>query len=49
MTNQQGHDQWSLADWHGKMLLDRNGAKIGKLQMGVASPLLRAVGRNCPT
>jgi uncharacterized protein YrrD len=32
MTNQQGHDQWSVADWHGKMLLDRNGEKIGKLQ-----------------
>jgi hypothetical protein len=32
MTNQQGNDQWSVADWHGKMLLDRNGAKIGKLQ-----------------
>jgi sporulation protein YlmC with PRC-barrel domain len=30
--SEQGHDQWSVADWHGKMLLDRNGAKIGKLQ-----------------
>jgi hypothetical protein len=24
--------QWSVAEWHGKMLLDRNGEKIGKLQ-----------------
>ena len=32
MSNQQGQDQWSVADWHGKMLLDRNGEKIGKLQ-----------------
>jgi uncharacterized protein YrrD len=32
MTSQQGHDQWSVADWHGKMLLDRDGQKLGKLQ-----------------
>jgi sporulation protein YlmC with PRC-barrel domain len=32
MTNQQGQDQWNVAEWHGKMLLDRNGEKIGKLQ-----------------
>jgi sporulation protein YlmC with PRC-barrel domain len=32
MTNQRGPDQWNVAEWHGKMLLDRNGEKIGKLQ-----------------
>jgi len=24
--------QWNVAEWHGKMLVDRNGEKIGKLQ-----------------
>jgi hypothetical protein len=24
--------QWNVAEWHGKMLFDRNGEKIGKLQ-----------------
>jgi sporulation protein YlmC with PRC-barrel domain len=24
--------QWNVAEWHGKMLLDRDGEKIGKLQ-----------------
>jgi hypothetical protein len=23
---------WNVAEWHGKMLVDRNGEKIGKLQ-----------------
>src|ERR1700733_13982009 len=32
MTNQRGPDQWNVAEWHGKMLGDRNGEKIGKLQ-----------------
>jgi sporulation protein YlmC with PRC-barrel domain len=32
MSEQQGMDQWSVAEWHGKMLLDLNGGKIGKLQ-----------------
>jgi hypothetical protein len=32
MTNQRGPDQWNVAEWHGKMLLDRNGEKIGKLE-----------------
>ena len=32
MTNQRGQDQWNVAQWHGKMLLDHNGEKIGKLQ-----------------
>ena len=32
MTDQQGPDQWNVAEWHGKMLLDHNGEKIGKLQ-----------------
>jgi hypothetical protein len=30
LANPRGYDQWSVADWHGKMLLDRNGARIGK-------------------
>jgi uncharacterized protein YrrD len=29
MTDQQ--NQWSVAEWHGKMLLDSNGEKIGRL------------------
>ncbi len=32
MTEDPGKAQWSVADWHGKMLIDRNGEKIGKLQ-----------------
>ena len=32
MSEQQGRDQWNVAEWHGKMLTDRNGEKIGKLQ-----------------
>ena len=27
-----GQAQWNVADWHGKLLVDRNGEKIGKLQ-----------------
>jgi len=30
MGNEQA--QWSVAEWHGKMLIDRNREKIGKLQ-----------------
>jgi PRC-barrel domain len=32
MTDHPGAAQWNVADWHGKMLVDRNGEKIGKLQ-----------------
>jgi uncharacterized protein YrrD len=32
MTDAQGQAQWNVAEWHGKMLVDRNGEKIGKLQ-----------------
>jgi sporulation protein YlmC with PRC-barrel domain len=32
MTDAQGEAQWNVAEWHGKMLLDRDGEKIGKLQ-----------------
>jgi uncharacterized protein YrrD len=32
MSAQQHDGEWNLAEWHGKMLLDRNGEKIGKLQ-----------------
>jgi uncharacterized protein YrrD len=31
MTDQEGA-VWSVAEWHGKMLLDRDGEKLGKLQ-----------------
>jgi hypothetical protein len=32
MTEHQRESEWNVADWHGKMLVDRNGEKIGKLQ-----------------
>jgi hypothetical protein len=32
MTEQGDQASWSVAEWHGKMLLDSNGEKIGKLQ-----------------
>ena len=32
MTEQQGEAQWNVAEWHGKMLVDRDGQKIGKLE-----------------
>jgi sporulation protein YlmC with PRC-barrel domain len=32
MTDGQGEAQWNVGDWHGKMLVDCNGEKIGKLQ-----------------
>jgi len=32
MTDSQEAAQWDVAEWHGKMLIDRNGEKIGKLQ-----------------
>jgi sporulation protein YlmC with PRC-barrel domain len=32
MSERQGAAQWNVADWHGKMLVDRNGERIGKLQ-----------------
>lgn len=32
MTDGQEAAQWDVAEWHGKMLVDRNGEKIGKLQ-----------------
>ena len=32
MSEDQGTAQWNVAEWHGKMLVDRNGEKIGKLQ-----------------
>jgi uncharacterized protein YrrD len=32
MTEHQGEARWNVAEWHGKMLLDRDGQKIGKLQ-----------------
>lgn len=32
MTEAQGHSQWNVAEWQSKMLVDRNGEKIGKLQ-----------------
>jgi hypothetical protein len=32
MTSAQGESRWNVAEWHGKMLVDRYGEKIGKLQ-----------------
>ncbi len=32
MSENQGQATWNAGEWHGKMLIDRNGEKIGKLQ-----------------
>src|ERR1700754_4437880 len=32
MTDDPGTAKWNVADWHGKLLIDLNGEKIGKLQ-----------------
>ena len=32
MTSAQEEPRWNVAEWHGKMLVDRYGEKIGKLQ-----------------
>jgi uncharacterized protein YrrD len=32
MTEDQPDSEWNLAEWNGKMLIDRDGEKIGKLQ-----------------
>jgi sporulation protein YlmC with PRC-barrel domain len=32
MADAQGEARWSATEWHGKMLFDRDGEKIGKLQ-----------------
>jgi sporulation protein YlmC with PRC-barrel domain len=32
MTEPQDEATWSVAEWHGKMLIDCNGENIGKLQ-----------------
>lgn len=32
MTEHEPEAEWNVAEWHGKMLVDRNGEKIGKLQ-----------------
>ncbi len=32
MTENQEPAKWSVAEWHGKMLVDSNGERIGKLQ-----------------
>lgn len=32
MTEHQPEAEWNFAEWHGKILIDRNGEKIGKLQ-----------------
>jgi uncharacterized protein YrrD len=32
MTEEVPQAKWSVAEWHGKMLIDRDGEKIGKLQ-----------------
>jgi uncharacterized protein YrrD len=32
MAQEEAQANWNVAEWHGKMLVDRNGEKIGKLQ-----------------
>ena len=32
MTEQQRDSEWNVAEWHAKMLVDRDGEKVGKLQ-----------------
>ncbi len=32
MSDDQQEANWNMADWHGKMLVDYEGEKIGKLQ-----------------
>jgi hypothetical protein len=32
MNEDQDQAKWSISDWHGKMLVDRDGERIGKLQ-----------------
>jgi len=32
MTEHQQNAEWNVAEWHGKMLVDRDGERIGKLQ-----------------
>jgi len=32
MVERQEDARWSAAEWHGKMLVDRDGERIGKLQ-----------------
>jgi uncharacterized protein YrrD len=32
MTEDQPDSEWNIAEWHGKMLIDRDGEKIGKLK-----------------
>ncbi len=32
MTDDQQEAEWSVAEWHGKTLVDREGEKIGKLE-----------------
>jgi hypothetical protein len=32
MTKHQENAEWNVAEWHGKMLVDRDGERIGKLQ-----------------
>jgi sporulation protein YlmC with PRC-barrel domain len=32
MTEGQQDASWNVAEWHGKMLVDREGERIGKLQ-----------------
>ncbi len=32
MTENQDQATWNVTEWHGRVLVDRNGEKIGKLQ-----------------
>jgi sporulation protein YlmC with PRC-barrel domain len=32
MTEDAGQARWAVAEWHGRMLVDLNGDRIGKLE-----------------
>jgi len=40
--------QWSVAEWHGRMLIDSDGEKIGKLQTctSTSRPMIRSSPRS---
>ena len=46
MTEHQQDANWNVAEWHGKMLVDRDGERIGKLQESTST--LRMTSRSSP-
>ena len=47
MTVNQDSARWNVADWHGKMLVDRNGEKLGKFHDRVVVAEAGDVEREC--